>query len=94
MKPFLEQACLDNDYALKAQHSVEEVERADRQGRILHTIDKIGRQINLLHGYEIRNRHILKIGPQGNYDQNEDQACNQHTGVIRSEEHTSELQSR
>lgn len=83
-KPFNEQACLDNDYALKAQHSLDEVERADRQGRILHTIDKIGRQINLLHGYEIRNRHILKIGPQGNYDENEDQASNQHTGVIMS----------
>jgi hypothetical protein len=83
-KPFLEQACLDNDFALKAQHSQEEMERADNQGRILHTIDKIGRQINLLHGYEIRNRHILKIGPQGNFDAAEDQACNQHTGVIMS----------
>jgi hypothetical protein len=82
--PFLEQACLDNDFALKAQHSYEDMEKADRQGRILHTIDKIGRQINLLHGYEIRNRHILKIGPQGNYDENEDQACNQHTGVLMS----------
>ena len=46
-QPFLEQACLDNDYALKAQHSYDEMERADRQNRILHTIDKIGRQINL-----------------------------------------------
>ncbi|KKN77219.1 hypothetical protein LCGC14_0361970 [marine sediment metagenome] len=83
-KPFNEQACLDNDYALLAQHSIEEVDRANQQGRVLHTIDKIGRQINLLHGYEIRNRHILKIGPQGNFDAAEDQACNQHTGVIMS----------
>ena len=60
------------------------MERADRQGRILHTIDKIGRQINLLHGYEIRNRHILKISPQGNFEESEDMACNQHTGVIMS----------
>ena len=81
---FNEQACLDNDFALKAQHSYDEMERADRQGRVLHTIDKIGRQINLLHGYEIRNQHILKIGPQGNYDASEDMACNQHTGVIMS----------
>ncbi len=81
-KPFNIQACLDNDFALKAQHSYDEMQRADRQGRILHTIDKIGRQINLLHGYEIRNRHILKIGPQGNFDAGEDRACNQHTGVI------------
>ncbi len=82
--PFLQQACLDNDFALKAQHSHDEMDRADRQTRILHTIDKIGRQVNLLHGYEIRNRHILKIGPQGNFDEQEDAACNQHTGVIMS----------
>ncbi len=81
---FNEQACLDLDYYLKAQHTHDEMERADRQGRILHTIDKIGRQVNLLHGYEIRNRHILKIGPQGGFDAQEDQACNQHTGVTMS----------
>ncbi|KKL70001.1 hypothetical protein LCGC14_2109260, partial [marine sediment metagenome] len=78
---FNEQACLDNDFALKAQHSYDDMERADRQGRILHTIDKIGRQVNLLHGYEIRNRHILKIGPQGGFDAVEDQVCSQITGV-------------
>ena len=81
---FNEQACLDLDFYLKAQHSHEEMERANRQNRLLHTIDKIGRQVNLIHGYEIRNRHILKIGPQGNFDEAEDQACNQHTGVIMS----------
>lgn len=79
-----EQMQLDLDYYLKAQHSYEEMERADRQGRILHTIDKIGRQVNLLHGYEIRNRHILKIGPVGGFDAQEDQACTQHTGVTMS----------
>ncbi|KKN43357.1 hypothetical protein LCGC14_0704140 [marine sediment metagenome] len=83
-RPFNEQACLDLDYYLKAQHTYEEMQRADRQNRLLHTIDKIGRQVNLLHGYEIRNRHILKIGPQGNFDEVEDQACNQHTGVLMS----------
>lgn len=83
-RPFNEQACLDLDYYLKAQHTHEEMQRADHQKRLLHTIDKIGRQVNLLHGYEIRNRHILKIGPQGNFDETEDQACNQHTGVIMS----------
>ncbi len=83
-KPFNFQAQLDLDYALKAQHSHDEMERADRQGRILHTIDKISRQVNLLHGYEIRNRHILKIGPVGGFDQQEDQACSQHTGVTMS----------
>ena len=83
-RPFNEQACLDLDYYLKAQHSHEDMERADRQNRILYTIDKIGRQVNLLHGYEIRNRHVLKIGPQGNFDEAEDKACNQHTGVLMS----------
>lgn len=83
-RPFNEQACLDLDYYLKAQHSHEEMEKANAQRRILHTIDKIGRQVNLIHGYEIRNRHILKIGPQGNFEENEDHACNQHTGVIMS----------
>ena len=84
-RPFNEQACLDNDFYLKAQHSLDEMNKADDQNRILHTIDKIGRQVNLVHGYEIRNRHILKIGQQGNFDQQEDQACNQHTGVIMSQ---------
>jgi hypothetical protein len=83
--PFNEQACLDNDFYLKAQHSIDEMNKANDQNRILHTIDKIGRQVNLVHGYEIRNRHILKIGEQGNFDQQEDQACNQHTGVIMSQ---------
>jgi len=83
-RPFLEQAELDLDYFLKAQHDAEEAAAADRQGRILHTIDKIGRQVNLLHGYEIRNRHILKIGQQGAFEEKEDEACNQHTGVVMS----------
>ncbi len=84
-RPFNEQASLDFDYARLAQHSYDEMQQANRQNRLLHTIDKIGRQVNLIHGYEIRNRHILKIGPQGNYDENEDQACNQHTGVLMSQ---------
>ena len=78
------QACLDLDFALKAQHTQDEVDRADKQNRILYTFDKIGRQVNLLHGYEIRNRHILKIGPVGNFEAEEDEACNQHTGVVMS----------
>jgi len=83
-KQFNFQAQLDLDYYLKAQHSHDDMKRADRQGRILHTIDKISRQVNLLHGYEIRNRHILKIGPVGGFDQQEDIACSQHTGVTMS----------
>ena len=78
------QACLDLDFYLKAQYEQDEIDRANDQNRILYTFDKIGRQVNLLHGYEIRNRHILKIGPVGNYEQTEDEACNQHTGVVMS----------
>lgn len=78
------QACLDTDYYLKAQYDQDEVDRADKQNRVLYTFDKIGRQVNLLHGYEIRNRHILKIGPVGNFEAAEDEACNQHTGVTMS----------
>lgn len=83
-RPYMEQACLDLDYFLKAQHSEEEAHKADEQDRILHTIDKISRQVNLLHGYEIRNRHILKIGQVGAFEEREDEACNQHTGVLMS----------
>ena len=82
--PFLQQAQLDLDYYHKAQHTEEERDQADKQDRVLHTIDKLSRQVNLLHGYEIRNRHIMKIGPVGAFDEKEDEACNQHTGVIMS----------
>jgi len=81
---FLAQACLDLDYYHRAQHTAQEVETADEQDRILHTIDKINRQVNLIAGYEIRNRHILKVGPLGQPDINEDKACEQHTGVLMS----------
>lgn len=81
---FLGQATLDLDYYHRAQHTEKEAERAKRQDRDLFTIDKIGRQVNLLSGYEIRNRHILKIGPQGMPDEQEDDACRQHTGVVMS----------
>lgn len=79
------QACLNTDYYLKAQNTQEEVDRADQQNRTLYVFDKIARQVNLLHGYEIRNRHILKIGPVGNFETEEDEACNQHTGVVMSD---------
>lgn len=78
------QACLDLDFFLRAQYDEDDRDRADEQNRILYTFDKINRQVNLLHGYEIRNRHILKIGPVGNYETQEDEACNQHTGVVMS----------
>jgi hypothetical protein len=81
---FNSQACTDLDFALKAQHTEEEASRAEDQDRILYTIDKIGRQVGLLSGYEIKNRHILKIGPQGGFNMQEDIACGQHTKTIMS----------
>jgi len=81
---FLQQANIDLDYYFRAQHSEEEASRARDQDRELYTIDKIGRQVNLLHGYEIRNRHILKIGPHGSPDLQEDIACGQHTKTLMS----------
>lgn len=81
---FNAQAQLDLDYYFRAQHTAEEVEKADLQDRILHTMDKIQRQVSLIEGYEIKNRHVLKIGPMGQPDEVEDKACEQHTGVIMS----------
>lgn len=73
---------IDLGYYCGAQFTREELERADEQGRTLHTMDKTARQVNLLHGYEIRNRHILKIGPVGVPEQQEDEACRQHTALM------------
>jgi hypothetical protein len=81
-RQYLEQAQLNLEYYFRAQHTEAEAAAAQDQDRILHTIDKIGRQVNLLSGYEMRNRHILKISPQGMPDEQEDDACRQHTGVI------------
>jgi len=60
----------------------DDAERADRQGRSYLPLNKTKRQINFLHGHEIKNRHILKIGPIGRED---DKACQQHTGLIMHE---------
>ena len=47
---FNSQAQLDLDYYHRAQHTAEEVEKADGQDRILHTMDKIQRQVSLIEG--------------------------------------------
>lgn len=81
---FNDQAQLDLDYYFRAQHTAEEVSKAQIQDRVLHTMDKTQRQIALLEGYEIKNRHILKVGPMGQPDEREDIVCEQHTGVLMS----------
>lgn len=82
---FQQQGMLNLDFYLRAQHTHEEAEKAESQGRELYTLDKVGRQVNLLHGYEIKNRHILKIGPQGKINLEEDKACSQHTSLIMNQ---------
>lgn len=79
---YLHHGEIDTAYYCGAQFTQEELERAEKQGRTLHTMDKTARQVNLLHGYEIRNRHILKIGPVGMPEVQEDEACRQHTAMV------------
>ena len=79
----LKQGMLDLEFYFRAQHTPKEAKQAELQDRTLYTLDKIGRQVDLLHGYEIKNRHILKIGPQGK-PSIEDKACSQHTSVLMS----------
>lgn len=78
----LEQSQIDLAYYCGAQWTYDELMKAEDADRQLHTLDKTARQVNLLHGYEIRNRHILKIGPVGKPHEQEDEACRQHTSMI------------
>ena len=79
---FVDQALTDLEYYFRAQHTEDEAEQARLQDRELYTIDKIARQVNLLHGYEIRNRHILKIVPVGRADPYEDAATHQMSKMV------------
>ena len=76
---FLSEARRDTEFALLAQNTETEWEKAQRQGRELFVFDRTRRQLDLLEGYEQRNRHILKIGPA---EQQDDYACMQHTILI------------
>ena len=79
----LKQGMLDLDFYFRAQHTHKEAKQAELQNRTLYTLDYIGRQVDLLWGYEIKNRHILQIGPQGKPSA-EDKACSQHTSLLMS----------
>lgn len=79
---FLMNAGIDQSYYCGAQWDYDELMKAEDADRQLHTLDKTARQVNLLHGYEIRNRHILKIGPIGKPQEQEDEACRQHTAMV------------
>lgn len=76
---FLTEAQTDMEYYLDAQWSREEHAAAKRMKRSLYVFNKLARQVDLLWGYEIRNRHVLKIGPTGRED---DMPCRQLTGLV------------
>lgn len=76
---FNTEARTDMEMFLNAQFSEEEYKKAELVGRSLYVINKLARQIDLLHGYEIRNRHILKITPIGGED---NEIARQHTAAI------------
>ena len=73
------EAQADMEFSLLAQYSEDEWKKAELQGRELYVIDKTKRQLDLLEGYEQRNRHILKITPTEGED---DFVSQQLTGII------------
>ena len=76
---FLDEAQIDTEMYLGAQNSQDDEAFARRTGRPIFVINKMKRQVKLLSGYEIRNRHILKMAPIGNEDS---EVARQHTAMI------------
>ncbi len=76
---YLREAVTDMEMHLGAQFTGAEQEYAQQNDRTLYAFGKSTRQVSLLSGYEIRNRHLLKIGPVGREDDN---ACRQHTSLL------------
>lgn len=76
---FLLDAELFTQMHLGAHFSKAQIKQASLVGRTLYPFNKTARQVALLEGEEISNRHVLKIGPVGKED---DLAANQHTGII------------
>ena len=84
---YLHEAEVDTQMVLGAQFKESDRLFARFHGRALMTFNRMMRQVNLISGYEIRNRHSLKIGPVGDED---DMAARQHTAMVSSEMHQSE----
>ena len=76
---FLDEGAVDTEMYLGAQNSKDDEEFARRTGRPIYVINKTKRQVKLLSGYEIRNRHILKMSPIGSED---NESARQHTALI------------
>jgi len=75
---FNHEARTDTEMYLNAQNSEKDEKAARRVGRYLYVINKLARQIDLLDGYEIRNRKILRYKPIGLED---DEVSRQHTAL-------------
>ena len=76
---FMVEARLDMEMHFGAHYTAQQLRQARDDKRTLYPFNKTARQVELIAGYETRNRHILKIGPQGKED---DFAANQHTEII------------
>lgn len=76
---YLEEARMDLEFYLGAQWSAKAAGDAQQVGRALYVFNKIRRQVNLMAGYEIRNRHILKVAP---IERSDDIPAGEHTSVI------------
>ncbi|GAH15488.1 unnamed protein product, partial [marine sediment metagenome] len=75
---FNNEARTDTEMYLNAQNSEKDEKNARMVGRYLYVINKLARQIDLLDGYEIRNRKILRYKPIGVED---DEVSRQHTAL-------------
>ena len=76
---YMTEASRDVESYLGAQFTAAEQQSAELLDRNLLVFNKIKRQVKLLSGYEIRNRHMLKISPIG---QEDDEVSRQHSAVI------------
>lgn len=76
---YLSEATNDLELYCSAQFTENQLRQADLSKRSLYVFNRIKRQVNLVSGYEQRNRHILKIGPIGRDD---DMTAAQHTALV------------
>jgi len=77
--PFLLWAQAYTEMHLGVHFSAKQVAAAKRINRTLYPFNDTHRQVDILSGLEIQDRHVIKIGPVGKED---DEAANQHTGII------------
>ncbi len=75
----LEEMRANLELHLGAHFTKKQIDQAEQTGATLIPFDLTTRQVDLIHGYEIRNRHILKIG---SVERQDDAAAAQHTGII------------